>query len=254
METKFWAGNSRVIKLALGLEPTKEAFIVYHGFPGEPPPAEAHLEKYRNLPRKCIDVARALSSVTRCDVFLPHYEGLGESVGKFTFGGSVRGSIGFAEELCRQSYEKIHLVGNSWGGLVAYNAYRRLDDKRGRLILISPLLDLPSDDWVRSLLPYYVRSYPNVLGAFPEAFDRAVLDLCEVRRRYNPADIARHDRPLGRQALIVHGTKDEAVPVEASRRFTEAFGCRLVELEADHAYSADRAPMIEAVLAFAQDR
>jgi acetyl esterase/lipase len=37
--------------------------------------------------------------------------------------------------------------------------------------------------------------------------------------------------PLGVPAVLVHGTRDDAVPVEHSRRYAEAAGAELVELE-----------------------
>ena len=53
-----------------------------------------------------------------------------------------------------------------------------------------------------------------------------------VPDRYREASPARR-LPLDVPVLLVHGGRDDVVPVDMSRRFAAAAGCELVELEAD---------------------
>ena len=56
-----------------------------------------------------------------------------------------------------------------------------------------------------------------------------------VPDRYREASPARR-LPLQIPVLLVHGGRDDAVPVEMSRRFAADAGCDLVVLEADGHY------------------
>ena len=128
METVLWSGDTYIRKLSASEELSPEAFVVYHGFPGEPAPDE--VEKFRTFPRKFVDVAQAVHAETHADVFMPHYEGLGESRGKFSFLRAVERSIALGKEIFDRGYRRLHVVGNSWGGLCGFNAHRELGSRK----------------------------------------------------------------------------------------------------------------------------
>jgi pimeloyl-ACP methyl ester carboxylesterase len=50
----------------------------------------------------------------------------------------------------------------------------------------------------------------------------------------DPEAFAAVQPPLDARNIVVHGTRDEVVPVELSRTYAERSGCELVELDADH--------------------
>jgi acetyl esterase/lipase len=50
----------------------------------------------------------------------------------------------------------------------------------------------------------------------------------------DPEAFAAVQPPLDARNVVVHGTRDEIVPVELSRTYAERSGCELVELDADH--------------------
>ena len=50
----------------------------------------------------------------------------------------------------------------------------------------------------------------------------------------DPEAFAAVQPPLDARNVLVHGTRDEVVPIELSRTYAESSGCELVELDADH--------------------
>jgi pimeloyl-ACP methyl ester carboxylesterase len=50
----------------------------------------------------------------------------------------------------------------------------------------------------------------------------------------DPEAFAAVQPPLDERTILVHGTRDDVVPVELSREYAERSGCELVELDADH--------------------
>ena len=250
METAAWFGDTLVTRRAGSEQLSHHAFIVYRGFPGEPPPAEA--QKYAKLPKNTT-IAEALHNATGADVYVPQYEGLGASRGKFSFSNSVERSLAFAQDLASRGHERIHIAGYSWGGLVGFNAHRALGARRGLLILISALSDLGDDARIRAFLPYYIANYPNIFGASPGALEAAAADLGRVRDRYNPLSLAQQAPLSGQGLLLVHGSLDEEVSPELSRRFKAFAPGRLAEWADDHSYSRSWPRMLAEICAFAQN-
>ena len=221
MKEEGWFGNSFVTRLCAVAAPSREAFVVFRGFPGEIPPGQE--AKYAHLAGRA-GIGQTLFDAAGRDVYLPAYEGLGANRrGRFTFENSVANGIAFAADLARR-HERVHVVGYSWGGLVGYNAARGLGARRGKLILISPVAD--------------------VIGS-------AVAELEGVRDRFNPATLARRDGAAG-PALIVHGVRDKDVPIEPSRRLAALLKASFVELDDDHIFNAGWDRMLSEVAAFAR--
>ena len=244
--TQFWFGDTKVTRLARTEKPAREAIVIFHGFPGQPPAAE--VEKYRNVPRMRIELAKALVAANQIDAYLPSYEGLGESRGKFRFDRSVTRSGELALEIAARGYRRLHVAGHSWGGLVAFNVHRSLGARAGRLVLLAGLLDLESEQRVRTRLSKYLVNYPEILGSDAGALDRAAADLDGTRRSYNPMTLA---EPLPEDVLMIaHGRPDLDVDVGISRRFHKKAGGRYLELEDDHGFSGDMPRLIDEAVRF----
>lgn len=246
MESSSWFGDSHVLSWTKSPVPSREAAIVFRGFPGEPPPAE--LDKYKFLAQRR-GIAAVVHEATGRDVLMFHYEGLGKSRGRFRFVATVERGTAFAENAAAR-YDRVHLIGYSWGGLVAYNAARTIAAKRGALAMISPVTDLGDDASLRSFWPPYVRAYPNIFGDYDRALGPALADLMDVRDRFNPLSLASLRDAAPANALIVHGSKDDEVPVESSRRFKDVFAARYLEFDDDHVYRAAWDRMLDEVARF----
>ncbi len=245
-ETQIWFGYTRVTKLSRAAKPAPEAIVLFHGFPGQPPAAD--VEKYKNVPRMRIELAKALLSDRNIDAYLPSYEGVGESRGKFRFDRSVTRSAELAKQIAADGYQRLHVAGHSWGGFVAFNAHRSLGDRAGRLVLLAGLLDLESERWIRGWLPEYIKNYPEILGSDALALDRVAQDLEGTRALYNPMTLA---TPMAEDALLIaHGRQDLYVDIDISRRFHQGAGGRYLELDDDHVFSKDMPRIIDEVVRF----
>lgn len=233
-ESASWFGDVRVSRMARAETTAPQALVMFHGFPGQPPIAEAY--KYAGRPKLRIEIAKALLQRREIDAYLPGYEGLGESRGRFSFMRSVERSAALVEDLAR-THERVHVLGHSWGAFVACQARRALGERGGRLVLLCGLLDLPDEASVRSFLPPYLKNYPEILGDDAGAFERAVADLDECRRVYNPmsAPLALAPDSL----LVVRPRVDAYVDAEASSRYGASAGGRVVVVDDDHVFSGD---------------
>jgi pimeloyl-ACP methyl ester carboxylesterase len=249
IETKSSFDGVSVTRVAGSPALSRDAFILFRGFPGEPPPAQ--LDKYRHLASRAA-IASALHSATGLDVHVFSYPGLTGNPGPFSFMASVERSLAFALAGAPKDYDKVHVAGYSWGGLVGFNAWRALERRKGMLILISPLTDLGDDAAVRRFLPPYILDYPNIFGPDLEAaLGPAAADLCAVRDRFNPMTLAAADGDGAAAALIVHGSEDREVAVDSSRRFKTLFPARYAELADDHIYTKYWDRMLAGIAEFA---
>lgn len=244
-QTTFFLADTAVHRLSRAEAPSEEAIVHFHGFPGRPPRGQEAL--FAHYPKKSIDLREALHRASGADVYFPNYEGLGDSRGRFTFLGSVTRSIAVARELAGR-HKTLHVVGHSWGGLVAYNAHLALDASAGKLVMLAPLLDLESDGWVRKFVATYQKSYPEILGSDAASHEAFSADLGSVLRAHNPASLPAPGPGL--RALVYHGTRDTYVALEPARRLAERIGARFALVDDDHGFMGDRAGMLAAVASF----
>jgi pimeloyl-ACP methyl ester carboxylesterase len=141
------------------------------------------------------------------------------------------------------------LIGSSLGGLTA--AYTALLDPRVcALVLLAPAFGLPArwatrlgDDGVARWRAQGWMPMPEDPDGPPRLHHEFLRDALELERRYGAAP------DVSVPTLVIHGTRDDVVPVEGSRAFCrgggeDAVGAgsratrRLVELDDDHAMYA----------------
>jgi len=126
------------------------------------------------------------------------------------------------------------LIGSSLGGLVAVHYARRFDGV-ARMVLLAPGLKWLSGGLTEDEMRAWEEA--GVAPVFHPAFEREVplrFDLELDGRLY------REPVPPAAPMLIVHGRRDETVPVAHSRDYAAAFPdrVRLVEVDADHDLNA----------------
>lgn len=220
---------------------SREAILFLHGFPAE-------------ISNKNIDIAERLSADLHIDTFLLHYHGLGQSEGHFNFLRSIRDSIAYAQRLLtRYSYTRLHLVGHSWGGLVALNVYRSLGKQRGRIALLAPYTWMETEDAVRNAARFFLRKHPHLFDG--QNLNSVSADLEYVRRHHNPREITRSINTninINSPVFIVHALGDDVIPREMNLTLLETFKTRPLyfELESDHRFVRNREKLIDALRDF----
>ena len=175
-------------------------------------------------------------SVFRFDFF-----GHGESEGKFediTISMAVDDVLSSIKFLKKLGYSKIGLTGSSFGGIVALVAASKIDNLLV-LALKSPVSNYEDlellirgkkeiEEWKKKgYAPYEVRPGENT---------RLNYTFFEDFKNNNGYEAA---KKINIPTLIVHGDKDESVPVEQSKKTAKIIkNCRLEIIKgADHGYS-----------------
>jgi len=226
--------SSYVLAFTGSDKPSRESVLFFHGFPA-------------NVGNKNADVASAINLKTGNDVFLLHYRGLGESPGVFSFSESVRESLRVVEDLVRQNkYQKIHIVGHSWGGLVALNAFRQLHERKGRLILLSPFSSFPDRSGIAEVVRAVRAELPEVFGKRSD--DEVIADIHRAESEFGPDQFI--DQLESKEITVVQASQDSEVPPSLTRTFLSKFRTppKYVELDQDHSFFRDRDELIRAVL------
>ncbi len=219
--------------------PADEAYLFLHGFPA--------------VRGKNEDLAEAIAETVDKDVYLIHYEGLGQSKGDFSFSRSIEASKDFAEYLLQKNrYQKLHLVGHSWGGLVAVNLKYFLREKIGELIFMAPFTNLPNEEKARAILNYTKAEYPNIADHLD--VEKLVLELSQIRENSHPWKIAKKLDMSPNQILILQGLNDDEVEPRDTRYFAELMpaGSTYIESDDDHGFS-DRLRLKSTVLGWIEE-
>ncbi len=216
--------------------PSEDAYLFLHGFPAEKG------DKNR-------DITIAVNKATYNDAYLLHYKGLGGAKGYFQFSDSIRESIEVAKELIKQNqYRKLHLVGHSWGGLIALNVQQELGSHAGRLILLSPLNLIPNKDALKIIIKSILIEHPTIFGT--QSIDDVLADIDLIREKHHPRDLAKNVTVNGFIPAIIQALEDDEVPPETTREFAKLFPIqpKYIELKQDHSFLNNRAEIINTIL------
>jgi pimeloyl-ACP methyl ester carboxylesterase len=213
---------------------TEEAAILFHGFP-------AHRGE------KNIDLARAIHSKTGLDTFVIHYRGLGNSPGIFSFAESVKESLALAKGLIDQNhYQQLHVIGHSWGGLVAVNVIRAVGPAAGKLILLSPFSQFPDSQATRAIINTIREEVPDLFGTLTA--EQILQDIAAAKEQFDPNAVVL--KLNNEEVTIIQALRDEEVPAIVTRTFLKHFPLpvRYIELDQDHSFQTNRNEMIEIVV------
>lgn len=206
------------------------AAVFYHGFTG------TKLEPHRFFLKAC----RALEKVGIAS-FRFDFLGSGESDGNFedmtlhTELNEASAILDMVRQDPRIDAQHVFLVGLSMGGLVAsLLAGDRPDDVQG-LVLLAPAGNMPE------IIHHAIAQQEVVEGQEIFDYDGDLVGKGFVQSLHNLAVYERAAGYLG-PVLLVHGTKDEAVPFQVSHQYQQqAYGERAVLriLEgADHTFNS----------------
>jgi pimeloyl-ACP methyl ester carboxylesterase len=205
---------------------SSEGIFIFHGFPSQ---------KNRNK-----DLAYFLFESTKANVFVHHYEGIGESLGKFYFEKSLITALRYVEHIKKKfNLKRIHFLGHSWGGFVSLNLLSHFADDLGSVVLYSPFTQIPADKGINELAENLMREYPHMF------FHRTLLDVCAefkmIQERYNYQNslaAIQWQRP----GLILQAKNDLLTPEDRTRAVLPLLGSntQYQELAVDHSFTEKR--------------
>lgn len=214
--------------LSLGQESAEQGTALFlHGFPGA-------------IGDRNIDLANAVSQEAKIRCFLPHYQGLGESSGRFSFSQSVGDVMAFSEDFfVKNQAQDIIVVGHSWGGFLALNLLSRFPETFKRLILLSPLLEIPNEDQISRLVPLL---FSKNRGTFVAQTEEALVsDFQLARESYSPLKLL--SESVQEKITIIQASHDDEIPADSNRLLvrTRLPRARYFEVDQDHRFQKNRA-------------
>jgi len=169
------------------------------------------------------------------------------SFAELTFSGAL-GAIDRMDAVTGDAAEPWCLIGSSMGGYLAARWAELHADRVARLVLLCPGFGMTG-------------RWPRILGAAAMARWRAhgALPFPDATGRPTPVhwgfieDALRHPEApeVPCPTLIVHGVRDETVPIASSREYAaQRPHLRLLEVDDDHSLGASHALIAREVLAF----
>ncbi|EKD51334.1 MAG: hypothetical protein ACD_62C00281G0005 [uncultured bacterium] len=233
--------SNYTVKFSGANSPSPEACLFLHGFPAA--------SREFPMQEKNQDIAAAIAQHLGMDSFVTHYRGLGLSKGRFSFIDSIEESCVVASTLVRTfDYRKVHLVGHSWGGVVALNVFERLASRQGNLILLSPFTVFPDRATLKQVLISLCAS--ETIDFKYANMDLIVEELGKVEEKYNPQQLASRIIEAGGKVLLIQAIHDDEVPASVNRAFCSRFptGIEYAEIDTDHKFSRNRDQLLSMLI------
>lgn len=214
----------------------KEVVLFFHGFPGRTTKNEDLATKfYQN----------GLST------FLYHYEGLGKSSGVFSF----RRCLNYAHQLTESlfsKFDRVHILGHSWGGFVAGNVFATLSKNRGHLMLLNPLTQIPPDHFVRSLVLAAIdnKELPDDYLGEKEKEDFLLNEINELRNEDNlEASLSKVlNDGMKDNIHIFLANKDALTPPELAQQLCKNIGVPYQKFTSDHWFRENREQLVNSLM------
>lgn len=213
-----------------------DGLFIFHGFPSQ---------KNRNK-----DLAHFLSQTTKASVFVHHYEGIGESLGKFYFEKSLTTAMTYVEHIRKKfSLKRIHFLGHSWGGFVSLNLLPIFITELGSLVLFSPFTQIPDGKGIDELAENLMKDYPHMFFHRTHSDVSAEFKSIQNNLPYVPSlSKLRWQKPT----LVLQAKHDPLTPEEKTKAVLPLLGlnAHYEELSIDHSFTEKREQTFELVLNF----
>lgn len=212
-----------------------EAVIYFHGFPG--PTLDNPVISLSELLAESLGDTRTL--------YAPRYSGLAESNGQFSFLSSIYDGLSVLYQVLSKRYTKISIIGYSWGAVVALNCFDHIPPhKRGRLVLLAPVTQLPKNDVAKYMAEALIQSSPWSLRH--QTTDSIALDLKFIDAEHNP--FAAAQRIGAERICVIQGMRDEVVLKSVTDEFVASLGEGTSYIVFDEPHSfADKSTLMEAI-------
>ena len=183
----------------------RKALIYWHGFPG---PFRPQGDDEIRLADHAFTVAHS-----DYDFYYPLYTD--SQLGSFDFLKSARLGPSMLDFVRRQkSYDSVTVVGQSWGAVIAVNAWDA--NQIHKLILITPFLGLPTGEAASKILLHYAMTYPSVLAGRMSDYLSQIAGVAAI---FNPSAIMKN---TGGRVRIIAGSSDEVVSLKTIKALLPA--------------------------------
>lgn len=211
--------------------PAKETlgvFVLLHGFPA--------------WVTKNYDVGEVLAQ-EGYHVYIPHHEGLGQSMGTFDFISNIQNTRDFLKTIKQKHpHSSLSLVGHSWGGYLCLSS---LDYVTDRLILIAPLAHFPTAERRETLINNLYENNQADLENYSLKQLQATFDTLESSLDYSLLN----NEASAPKTLLIYGDSDEVIPSDLIRDFGRSISSDRLEIAVfpdDHRLSKRR-PVLEKI-------
>lgn len=208
-----------------------ECVVFFHGFPADSGKNE--------------DIAEYICATSKKDAFVPHFSGLGLSEGLFSFRNSILDSLQFLDQLAN-TYSKMHIIGHSWGGLVAINLLFRRNDL-GKIILLAPLTRLTdSPEEITGTLTWFIDSRKSLRQNCDYELQALEKDFCSLQKDCSPIHFVESlaQRVSVNQVHVLQGSQDSVVnPADTVSWVEKMRGTATLKLSPDDHWFQDRAQL-----------
>lgn len=213
--------------------------VLLHGFPG------IHSKQNR-------EIAEIVAEITgdRTELFL--YSGLGVAPGVFSFRkciSDVEGRI--SAILDESSSTKMRLIGHSWGGYLALRMASIYASRLEKMVLMSPLLEFPSEEVARHGLRAYQHEYPQLNLGDLDALADELSNIANENTSYNLIATI----PEEVEVLFLQAKNDEITPDKNAIKALEYFKRPPIFefVETDHSFVSDRPRIARRIAEFLID-
>ena len=221
----------------------KEALVIFHGFPCKNPITKNH------------DIAEIVHKELGIDTYLLHYSGLGDSKGKFSFKQSIEESTTFFENVCaNKQYQKINLLGHSWGGLISLDILKSKFKLINKVILFSPYtLLLPPGNQFDQILKETIKNNPNIFKI--DDFQKVKNEINFVRDNKNPQTTNIKNTFNLNKIYIMQALEDDEVPPSVNRNFHNLLNnkAHYLEIDTNHDFVKNRNKIIGHVISYLKE-
>lgn len=208
----------------------KAAVLIIHGFPGDTSKNE--------------DIATSLA-LHGYGLYIVHLKGLGESKGKFKYSEASNNIRKIAEFICKiHGVQKLHIIGHSFGGFCALS----IKDVAESLVLLAPLVSLSTVAPLELLAKEFYSKHKDRLAY--ESEENLLEDLKVTSELFSQQSLMKGLEKV--KTLLIHGTKDERISVDSSRKLKEKLSplSSYLELNEDHKFSENRRALVSAIKQF----
>jgi esterase/lipase len=201
------------------------AVLFLHGFPA--------------IRTKNEDLAEHLTGSTSVDCYLPHYPGLGESKGEFSFYKCYQTALMKYKEVREKYGHNFIVLGHSFGGAIALRLFYEFPDNHKYTLLLNPLVMFPTDDLIEVARPEYEKLFFE-LGL--SNYDEVMLEFKKFRDHYSPLNYLKPPLEHIERLEMYLATEDDVTPIEFARMLNKQldFKVKNTELVDDHWFYADR--------------
>lgn len=210
-----------------------EAVIFIHGYPGN------REDKNRDL----------INTDSLFDSYLVHHAGLGKSQGSFGFRKCALEFKRFYQFVQGQGYQKVHLVGHSWGGFLALSVQGLLQSQ-SKMLLLSPFLEIPEGEKLNHLVNVLYHETLPFIGHMSK--EELFLDLSNLSRVHNFDSFQKNLMSKQTSKIkIIQAAHDVETPAEIARKLVHGLDqIAYAELETDHSFESVRVALKKLISEF----